>query len=563
MVTSPAQSTAPLPRSFPEYLRSFGPGLVVVLTWLGAGDIVEMGTAGANFGYSLMWVLVAAILMRWVMVSVIARYQLCNPRGEHVLDGLCRINRLYAPLLLFAAILMGHLYGSYMTRGIGEACRNMTGVGTIWSWALFWNLVGLVLVLRPAFQRVELLFKVFLVLLSVAFIGTSLWVGINPAGIAEGLVSIEVPAQHGDFHPLLIAAGMIGAVGGSLMNLVYPYFLANKGWRGPQYRRVQFYDFLLAMIVMLLLNLSVWTLGAETLHPEGATIKTMDDLPWLLGTRLGQAGALLFYLGIFAAVFTSLVGHALGLGCLGSHSWLRCRSRDGDLSGVDFRNTRVYRGIATWCLLSPLIWTIPGMPDFITLTLVVNALQVVLLPLIAGGLWWLTSHPAHIGRQFCNRWWEHTVLAVLLGLSLYGGYTAVVSVVNSVRDWNRVEPNKSHKEAETHLLSYGDKITLTRDQRGHVIDADLSGLHEPGQHDRPPLAQQTLAALRTLDHLKSLNLSHTGLRPADLRYLQGHGELRLLKLHGNDLLPDDIQRLQLFLPECDIRIGSSRKASPP
>ena len=173
-MTSPAQSTAPLPRSFSEYLRSFGPGLVVVLTWLGAGDIVEMGTAGANFGYSLMWVLVAAILMRWVMVSVIARYQLCNPRGEHVLDGLCRINRLYAPLLLFAAILMGHLYGSYMTRGIGEACRNMTGVGTIWSWALFWNLVGLVLVLRPAFQRIELLFKVFLVLLSVTFIGTSL-----------------------------------------------------------------------------------------------------------------------------------------------------------------------------------------------------------------------------------------------------------------------------------------------------------------------------------------------------------------------------------------------------
>ena len=40
---------------------------------------------------------------------------------------------------------------------------------------------------------------------------------------------------------------MIGAVGGSLMNLAYPYFLEAKGWRGPQYRRVQFYDFLLAV----------------------------------------------------------------------------------------------------------------------------------------------------------------------------------------------------------------------------------------------------------------------------------------------------------------------------
>jgi hypothetical protein len=31
----------PIPRSFGQYLRSFGPGLVAVLTWLGAGDVVE------------------------------------------------------------------------------------------------------------------------------------------------------------------------------------------------------------------------------------------------------------------------------------------------------------------------------------------------------------------------------------------------------------------------------------------------------------------------------------------------------------------------------------------
>ena len=40
---------APLPRTFWEYVRSFGPGLIVVLTWLGAGDIVDMGVAGGNY----------------------------------------------------------------------------------------------------------------------------------------------------------------------------------------------------------------------------------------------------------------------------------------------------------------------------------------------------------------------------------------------------------------------------------------------------------------------------------------------------------------------------------
>ena len=106
---------------------------------------------------------------------------------------------------------------------------------------------------------------------------------------------------------------MIGAVGGSLMNLVYPYFLDAKGWRGPQYRRVQLYDFTLGMVAMLVLNLSIWVLGAELLYPD-KHIQNLEDLPNLLSTVLGESGRVLFYAGIFAAIYTSIIGHAAGLG---------------------------------------------------------------------------------------------------------------------------------------------------------------------------------------------------------------------------------------------------------
>src|SRR4029078_11432032 len=85
--TNPQTAVANVPKSFTEYLRSFGPGIVITLTWLGAGDVVDMGVAGANYGYSLMWVLVAAILMRFVLVSLIARYPPCNPHGGGGLAG--------------------------------------------------------------------------------------------------------------------------------------------------------------------------------------------------------------------------------------------------------------------------------------------------------------------------------------------------------------------------------------------------------------------------------------------------------------------------------------------
>jgi Mn2+/Fe2+ NRAMP family transporter len=420
-------AAASVPRSFLEYLRSFGPGIVIVLTWLGAGDVVDMGTAGANYGYALIWMFVVAVVLRFVFVSLIARYQLCNQHGEGVLDGLARLHPAYAPVLFVAAIVMGHVYGAYMTRGVGEICRNVFGVGEPWMWAILCNGLAVLLVLRPAFRRLEIVFLVFLGVLSVSFLGCAIWVGFDAGELVRGFFRMEMPVRHGAYDPWHVALAMVGAVGGSLMNLVYPYFLEAKGWRGPQFRRVQFYDLLFGIVVMLVLNLAVWTLGAELLFPD-RHIENLEDLPNLLSTVLGNGGRVLFYAGIFSAVYTSIVGHAAGLGCLGSHAWLRWRAGRGVIT-TDPRHHALYQWIAIWCLVSPLVWTLPGMPGFITLTLTANSTQVVLLPVLAGGVWWITASSRLIGKQYRNRWWENTVMAVLFVLAVYFAYKAVVNLV--------------------------------------------------------------------------------------------------------------------------------------
>ncbi len=423
-------ATAQLPTSFLGYLKSTGPGLVVVLTWLGAGDIVDMGVAGANYGYSLMWVLVLAVVMRFLFVSLIAKYQLCNSRGEGVLDGLARLHPGYAPLLFVAAIVMGHVYGSYMTVGVGEACRNVTGLGEVWMWALLWNGLALVLVTRPQYQVIETLFKIFLAVLSVSLLGTALWVGPEPAAILQGFYRLEMPEQAGQFDPLLVGTAMLGAIGGSLMNFVYPYFLDAKGWRGPGFRRLQVYDFLLAVGVMIVLNLAIWTLGAKLLWPDHS-IEEMDDLPRLLSEVLGPGGRWLFYVGIFSAIYTSLIGHAIGLGMMGSHAWLRLRaSGDQMFTVADYRTHPWYRVIAIFCLISPLIWTLPGMPDFVTLTLVANGGQIILLPVLAAGLWKITASAQLIGTEYQNRPWENLVMAAWLVLSVIVAVKAIQAIWN-------------------------------------------------------------------------------------------------------------------------------------
>jgi Mn2+/Fe2+ NRAMP family transporter len=398
-------------------VRSFGPGIVVVLTWLGAGDIVDMATAGANYGYALLWVFVIAILFRFLFVSLIARYHLCNQHREGVVDGLARLHPLYAPMLFFAAVVMGHVYGSYMTRGVGEVSRNVFGFGAIWQWAIVWNTLAFYLVFRPSYRLLELVFFFFLAVLSVSFLGCAMWVGFDGREFARGLFRVEMPGRYGAYDPWLVALAMIGAVGGSLMNLVYPYFLDAKGWRGPQYRRVQLYDFVLGIFMMLVLNLAVWVLGAELLYPD-KHVEHLEDLPNLLSVTLGESGRLLFYAGVFSAIYTSIIGHAAGLGRLGTHAWLRWHAGSGPIT-ADYRHHPCYKWIATSCLVTPLVWTMPGMPGFVMLTLAANSAQVVLLPVLAGGLWWITASPRLIGPEHRNRWWENVLMGTLFALACY------------------------------------------------------------------------------------------------------------------------------------------------
>ena len=419
-------ATAPVPHSFPDYVRSFGPGIVIVLTWLGAGDVVDMATAGANYGYALLWVFVFAVLFRFLFVSLIARYQLCNQHGEGVLDGLVRLHPFYAPVLFVASVVMGHVYGSYMTRGVGEICRNVFGFGAIWQWAILCNASAFYLVFQPGFRRLEIVFFFFLGVLSVSFLGSAIWVGFDPGEVARGLFRVEMPGRHGAYDPGQVALAMVGAVAGSLMNLVYPYFLDAKGWRGPQYRRVQMYDFTIGIVAMLVLNLAVWVLGAELLYPD-RHIENLEDLPNLLSGLLGEPGRVLFYAGIFAAVYTSIVGHAAGLGRLGTHAWLRWHAGAGPVSS-ELRDHPCFRWIAVSCLVTPLVWTLPGMPGFVALTLAANSAQVILLPLLAGGLWWITASARLIGREHRNRWWENVVMGVLFSLAAFFACQAFLSL---------------------------------------------------------------------------------------------------------------------------------------
>jgi Mn2+/Fe2+ NRAMP family transporter len=149
--------TRPLvPKTFGQYVRSMGPGLVVALTWLGAGDLVDSSVASGQYGYGLMWAMVIALLVRFVFVSLIAKYHLCNQRGESVIAGLKRVHRLLPLFVGLVALVFGHFYGSYLIKGTGETTTKLLGVLPPWAWSVFWVVVAAVFLYRGAYRQIEI-----------------------------------------------------------------------------------------------------------------------------------------------------------------------------------------------------------------------------------------------------------------------------------------------------------------------------------------------------------------------------------------------------------------------
>ena len=317
-----------------------------------------------------------------------------------------------------------------MIKGLGKASYNLTGLSSPFIWSSICVIFAAILIFKGTYKRVELIFYIFLFILTTSLIAVSIMSNPNPIKIISGAFLFDIPENNGSFSALLVIISLIGAIGGSIANLLYPYFIQQKGWKGSKYRKVQIYDLALGTIVLVIINLSIWTIGAELLHPKGLVISDLDSLANILTTSIGEIGIPIFYLGVLATLYSSLIGLSVGFGYLVTDAVLVIKSKKyKKAKEINVSKSKTYHLVAAWCLFSPLIWSLPNMPSFITLTIVANAAAVFFLPLLCGSLWYLTSSKKLIGK---NNIMENLVLLMLFTLSIWGSYKAIISIQDIV-----------------------------------------------------------------------------------------------------------------------------------
>ena len=400
-------------------IKLLGPGIIAVLSWLGAGDLITSSVAGANYGYAMMWVLAVSLLLRYLIVNIIARFQLCNNQGMTILQGYAQLHPVFAWFMLAYALLMGHLMNAYMIKGAGEALAMLlrTDYPLLCSMAVVravWMLVG-----RNIYAMIEGVRKILLAVMTLAFLALALMSGPDVAGIVKGTIGFSIPADEGVHGALLVAVSVIGAVAGSVANFVHPYVMRQKGWVGPQHKRIQRNDLLFAVFVGIVINLAIWIVGAEILRPNGIEVKTLGDLGKALEIFFGPIGGYIFFIGVFATLFASISGKTTAFPMLITDAFQHVRPGRRERYGKEFHKDPMHKWFMLFILVTPLIWSIPGMPDFVTLTIGVSALNIIGLPVISLGLLIMSNQKSLLSKEYRNNLFENIALAFATGLALW------------------------------------------------------------------------------------------------------------------------------------------------
>ncbi|GAA1701724.1 Nramp family divalent metal transporter [Microbacterium sediminicola] len=311
-------TTTALPRRAPGTPRLvwlLGPALVAGVAYLDPGNVASNMTAGARYGYLLVWVVVVANVMAWLIQYLSAKLGIVTGQSlPEALGG--RIRHAWGRRLYW---LQAELVA--MATDIAEVIGGAVALNLLFGIPLLWGGVitgvvslGLLVVQsRCGARPFEIIVIGLVVLIAIGFTA-GVFVGPpDPAGIAAGLVP-----QFAGPDSVLLAASILGAT--VMPHAIYAHSALSRdrftpgstadtleAGRGLSTRRLLLatrWDVTIAMIVAGTVNLCILLLAAANLAGVPGT-DSLEGAYAALRDGLGPIIATLFAVGLLASGLAS------------------------------------------------------------------------------------------------------------------------------------------------------------------------------------------------------------------------------------------------------------------
>ncbi|HKG78324.1 MAG TPA: Nramp family divalent metal transporter [Pyrinomonadaceae bacterium] len=356
-------------RGLLAYLAILGPGMITANAGNDAGGIATFASVGADFGYSLLWILIP------ITISLGIVQEMCARMGAVTGKGLADLIRerfgVRWTALIMLALLIANA-GVTVSEFVGiAAATELFGISRFVSVpfaaiAVWW------LIVKGSYKRVEraflLMSLVFLGYVVSAFLSRPDW-----TAVAVGLVRPEFKLEHAF---LFTFVAIIGTTISPYMQVYVQSSVVEKGVTPDEYAKTRT-DVWVGTIFAILIVFFIIVSTAATLHKAGIEITTAADAAHALRPLAGRYAQTLFGIGLFGASM-------LAAGVLPLATAYSITEALGFEKGVSrsFREAPIFLGTFTFLVaVGAAIAIVPNLPLFRVL-LVTQVINGLLLPIV-------------------------------------------------------------------------------------------------------------------------------------------------------------------------------------
>jgi Mn2+/Fe2+ NRAMP family transporter len=351
------------------YLAILGPGMITANAGNDAGGIATFASVGAEFGYSLLWILIP------IAISLGIVQEMCARMGAVTGKGLSDLIRERFGVRWTALIMLSLLIanaGVTVSEFVGvAAAAELFGVSRFIAVPLAAILVWW-LVAKGSYKKVE---KAFLAM-SVVFLGYIVSAFLSHpdwSAVALGVVKPTFRLEHAFIFTLV---AVIGTTISPYMQVYVQSSVVEKGVTADNYDSTK-KDVWIGTIFAILIVFFIIVSTAATLHKAGIQITTAEDAAHALRPLAGRYAQTLFGLGLFGASM-------LAAGVLPLATAYSISEALGFEKGVSrsFREAPIFLGTFTFLVaFGAAIAVIPNLPLFRVL-LVTQVINGLLLPFV-------------------------------------------------------------------------------------------------------------------------------------------------------------------------------------
>jgi manganese transport protein len=282
-------------------------------TWLagaiaaGPATMASLLTAGATYGYALLWVVVLSALLGATVQYLAARLALFS--GEGIVTSVeAHLGGSWAWLLVLDVVLAAGLAQLVIMRTVADVTATVTGVdarlwGVVWAVVLAAGLAG------RGYRAAEVGAKVLVSAVVIAFVASLAVVPIDPGAAAAGLV----PAIPAGVDGALLAAGVLGGAVHVTIITMQTYTVRARGWTREDMGLARL-DVSVSMVVAFgAYSLAIFLVAASVLHGPGTDPADLTPVSAAaaLGPLVGPAAERLFLFGLLGAAVSTLGGNTI------------------------------------------------------------------------------------------------------------------------------------------------------------------------------------------------------------------------------------------------------------